>query len=504
MMRIYEHGTARILGHVCLWLCLWLFGCHSEPSSVCDGQKGGCLTLHINGKGSGNGLAIVSMFKDPTKNGATGFRLAQGSEAITLPAVVQILEPGDVPTSAIKRLSVQLMTSIAPEGWAEATASTDIDWPDGSHSQAEVTLPDEPGPLEAPFAKPAMLAEGFLLPPYVVADFNQDKKPDLAGKLHDEWKMGIAYGAGSDGLQIDASGWPARVPLDLATAADVNRDGFPDLVLGGSRGTNSEFGIEVGIRKSDGSFADAVSTIIAGLRYDNRPLVIADFDNDGKPDLCFASDSTEIECRHGNGDGSFAKSGTQSLTDLSAYSIAVADWNNDHVSDLLIYGFEGVQILLGNDKGEFQKRPPNYALSRVYTYAASSGVIADLNGDGHLDVAMIYANAIYSLLGNGTGELMPSAIHLAATLSQHSLVVADWNGDGKLDLASLISTKEIRISQNDGQGNFLHTTLTIPNSYVQNLIAIDWNQDGRPDLLATGPTQSYVLLNTATPPSPAS
>src|SRR6266849_3525534 len=62
--------------------------------------------------------------------------------------------------------------------------------------------------------------------------------------------------------------------------------------------------------------------------------------------------------------------------------------------------------------------------------------VADLNGDGLLDVAVANwgSNNVSVLLGNGDGSFQPS-LSFPVGLNPFSVAVGDFNGDGRLDLA---------------------------------------------------------------------
>ena len=62
--------------------------------------------------------------------------------------------------------------------------------------------------------------------------------------------------------------------------------------------------------------------------------------------------------------------------------------------------------------------------------------LADLNGDGHLDIITAnYGDGTLSLLlGNGNGTFQPQLIFPAGGAGQFG--AADLNGDGKIDLIS--------------------------------------------------------------------
>src|SRR5439155_1298688 len=100
-------------------------------------------------------------------------------------------------------------------------------------------------------------------------------------------------------------------------------------------------------------------------------------------------------------------------------------WSND------------VSVLLGNGDGTFQA-PRSFAVGS----SPLSAAVADINGDGRLDLAVAnYGNPsvgdlgnVVVLLGNGDGTFQP-ALPFTVGTNPESVVVGDFNRDGKLDLA---------------------------------------------------------------------
>jgi hypothetical protein len=106
----------------------------------------------------------------------------------------------------------------------------------------------------------------------------------------------------------------------------------------------------------------------------------------------------------GKGDGTFQPSLTYASGGYEADSVAIADINGDGKLDLLLANtcFSGmcpngeVAALLGNGDGTFQMAR-TYATGGTY---ARSVALADVNGDGHADA--LVANGVVSVLWNAT------------------------------------------------------------------------------------------------------
>lgn len=111
-------------------------------------------------------------------------------------------------------------------------------------------------------------------------------------------------------------------------------------------------------------------------------------------------------------------------------SVAVADLNGDGKLDLPLANqtFNNVLVMLGNGDGSFQD-----ALSFSVGWRHQSIAVGDFNGDGRLDLAVANAdsNNVSLLLGNGDGSFEVSGYFGGGG---RFLAVGDFNGDGKPDL----------------------------------------------------------------------
>jgi hypothetical protein len=222
-------------------------------------------------------------------------------------------------------------------------------------------------------------------------------------------------------------------------------------------------------------------------------VVTADFNNDGKLDLATADfTSLDVSILLGKGDGTF-RSAKQFPTTLGPSALAVGDFNGDGNLDLAVTeygtGSSALAIFLGKGDGTFTPGP-------VYTTAISLPyglTVADLNGDGHLDlgVANNGSNTVAVMLGNGDGTFRkPYSYH--APLAERVLAV-DLNRDGHPDLAVLAycgpnpnscNSGSVEVLINKGHGTFKKPLyFTVKGVGPDGIAAADLNHDGKMDLV---------------------
>jgi hypothetical protein len=140
----------------------------------------------------------------------------------------------------------------------------------------------------------------------------------------------------------------------------------------------------------------------------------------------------------GYGNISFANQVTYSTGLYSSpYSVTVGDFNNDTGLDIVAanYGSDNVGVFLGYGNGSFRNQR---------TYSTGSGpspysvAVGDFNNDTLLDivVANYSTNNLCVFLGYGNGTFT-SLILFSTDYGSHpfSVVVGDFNKDEKLDFA---------------------------------------------------------------------
>jgi hypothetical protein len=221
-------------------------------------------------------------------------------------------------------------------------------------------------------------------------------------------------------------------------------------------------------------------------------MTAADVNADGRPDLIVANRfGNTVSVLLGNGNGTFAPPQTF-VEGLSPYSMAVCDLNGDGLPDLVAVSnrfYGSVNVLLGNGTGGF-------ALTGSFATDSNphSIVATDVNGDGKADLVIGCANSVCVLLGRGDGTFQPQLTFAAGALP-FGVYVSDLNGDGKPDLvAGNSGGASVSVLLGNGNGTFAAQQTFGTQSYPQYITVSDMNGDGVPDLIAGTPGSIAVLL----------
>jgi hypothetical protein len=197
--------------------------------------------------------------------------------------------------------------------------------------------------------------------------------------------------------------------------------------------------------------------------------------------------------RLGRGDGTFRGATTLAASDFPR-AIAVGDVNDDDLPDVAMATDGGVDVFL-NSGG---------ALLGAATFAgfidtAADVELADVDGDGDLDIALVARpdgstnQTLGTLLNDGTGAFA-DPVFVADTGLSGTIGPADLDGDGDLDVADAQGSST-RLWMGDGTGAFTLGATLASSASRSDLLVADLDGDGDPDVAATGQSVVEVRLN---------
>ncbi len=265
---------------------------------------------------------------------------------------------------------------------------------------------------------------------------------DLTGDGRDEYVFTVvptAYLANTDGV-LAATATPLPVPtfgsIPVGAGADIDGDSDQDLILVRSLGTNCLLCVLI---NNGTAFTDESATRLVGPPITGpAPAVrVGDFDQDGDVDVWLHTSSEEQIWRNQNGVLTFV---------------------------------------------------PNAI--PITGYWPDAGNVADLDGDGDLDLH----SARRFLFNNGNGTFVPDSQRTPNTLENTSLTFsADLDDDGDLDLIG-----QGTAVWNDGNAFFTQAPNPMPFAFGSGnglRHVVDLDRDGDPDAIATIANRPVVLLN---------
>lgn len=281
------------------------------------------------------------------------------------------------------------------------------------------------------------------------ADLNMDGHLDiLVGGRGAVDGFHIEWGDGEGRWRLQSGPVTGMQPRSFAVA-DVDMNGTPEILIGGE---GDQKGLQVWGLSPDGSDWRLYSTPVEGGIF--HDVKLADINLDGKPDIIAARADNEsdggIYVHLNNGRGDWLIGMGPMVTGLFT-NLAVADINGDGNPDIVAARRSGlgaraddgsghwkqsggVQIWYGDGNGRWEPEV-------IPTPSDAESVsVADVNGDGKLDIAVgMYKEGVRLFLG-GSGWREQSVIK-SGTWS--ALKVGDLDGDGKRELVATSS---------DGQG----------------------------------------------------
>ena len=340
-----------------------------------------------------------------------------------------------------------------------------------------------------------------------IADFNGDGHLDLATANSADGTVTVPLGNG-DGTFQAAQDYRTHLERKSVAVGDLNGDGHPDVVVASLCGSDPECAGNgtASVFLSNGKGALKPGSIYA-LGKGPISIALADVNGDKKLDLIAVNrDDATVMVLLGNGDGTFQE-GVTYPAGVNPVSVSVGDFNKDGKPDLAVAALcgsagcnqqGGVNILLGNGDGSFK-----FGASYDVDFAPVSVAVGDVNGDGALDLVVANScgksaacsNGTASvLLGDGKGNFtLKTEVDLGKQVS--SVALADLNGDGKLDLIAANSAdNQVGVLLGKGDGTFNNQVKYEVGVGPSGVVVADFDGDGLPDVAVANLKNSTVSL----------
>ena len=335
-----------------------------------------------------------------------------------------------------------------------------------------------------------------------VGDLDRDGKADLVFANKEDGTAGRPTDTyiywGDPRGQFDASrrqSLPTRGPNAYA-AADLNADGFPDLYM-----PESESTIYWG---SQQGYAPIRKSVIGGKQAMSGQA--ADFDRDGYLDLALSewAPGEEGAGLYWGGPTGYSAANRFVFRIGSVRFHTIADLNRDGWADVIFPTTSGEVVIFWNSANGFN----NARKQSLPCAAAVSVEVADLNGDGHLEliVANLWdknpapgkprsfggsAEADTLIYWGSAGGYSAARRQVLPSVGNEDVTVADLNRDGKLDLvltsyhAGSTRNAPSRIYWNGAQGFDPAKVTLLPTHSASGAMIADFNRDEWKDILIT-------------------
>lgn len=344
-------------------------------------------------------------------------------------------------------------------------------------------------------------------------------------ELDDLWRIEPGAQAGKTAVRDPAddafslipeapgSGWIdatlPKVPVAPALHAtdsvfiDVDHDGDLDVVVSVEHGVNRLY------RNDGGGKLTYVPDAFGARMHDSEHVRAADFNGDGHMDVVFVAEADEYHQLYlGDGKGGFVDASARLPAHSQGNGLAVGDVDGDGLPDIFIGSTGeaggGKEVPAKNLLFLGDPKRPGYFIDASATHLPQTNdqtegaVLADMDGDGHLDLVLASPSQPNRLLINdGKGRFRDEShrLELKVPMETREVHVLDVNGDGKLDIVFFNITSnnagwekdpQTRLLVNDGKGNYRDETAARLPAHTFSSWAgtvVDFNGDGAPDLL---------------------
>ncbi len=309
------------------------------------------------------------------------------------------------------------------------------------------------------------------------ADVNNDGHLDILTLAYGDTKVGIIK-SDEDGYFTGSESVSTSGAISSFAAADFNNDERTDLILCG------DGFVKLLTKEENGSYTSKMIYTPNGSPYIVRA---ADVDNDGDMDVALDRVSfTELSLLINVGDNTFEALDVD-LHHLVLNDLDFGDVDGDDYPELLPSSIAGnVEI--------FKRSEDDYSSFANFQFSANPsgyGVLADVDNDGKLDLAMAHtdARAVSISFGTGNKKMFGGPVFFPTELKPFKIASGDFNNDSFADIvyvSALDITTRIDVMWGGEDRNVVHEQINIPGTYPHPwmLDVGDFNNDGFDDFVS--------------------
>ncbi|XZE22169.1 FG-GAP-like repeat-containing protein [Pirellulaceae bacterium SH449] len=270
---------------------------------------------------------------------------------------------------------------------------------------------------------------------------------------------------------------------------DFNNDGYPDIIA--KAGVERFIDVYLNDPDDPGTFTQSFRTVVQAQGVDangfTNAFATGDFDGDGNIDFVavdqLPGEPQKLVLFSGDGAGNFSATKETFAFDDAMFQVGFyypgvlqsGDLNGDGVLDIVSFGWHGAIVHMGNGDGTFTSI--DHYPREVFNQRAKNGYLIDFDEDGHLDLIQYSHQETLNIrrgFGDGTfGE--PERVGMIGRGSPISF--ADLDHDGHLDMAMMMT----------GAGNYNNGDTVLffgARDGLVDHVAADLNGDGNEEILA--------------------
>ncbi len=294
-----------------------------------------------------------------------------------------------------------------------------------------------------------------------------------------------------------------------AKAADIDADGDLDLIIAVEGDAN-----RILINNGNAFFRDETVRRLPASAFNGRDVAIADFNLDDRLDIFFANANPPLDGIYFNtGNGFFALAANRIPNQLRSNAALAYDFNRDGSAGILL-GNIGQNLIFINDGSGFFSNQTGTRLPYITVSDVTFDLeLADIDNDGDRDLltankrfSRLYLNAGQGFYVNRTEDYLPI---FSGKIETRDIELADINGDGDLDIyfANALpfqngANAPDRLLVNSGNGAFINATdsqLPFVGTNTLDAEFLDIDLDGDADILAGVLSGGlHVLINDGT------